>query len=159
MALSMGFPKLYTCWGLSLRAEAIPADFRCWLGDSSVLCFWSLGSGSLDVGCHASGLDGQRTVSLDSEGPGATIGITTDHVLVGVVLMHIRSGLFNFQKYATLQPALVEGRSRSRPKAESKLRRLGAMSTSCDWWDVVKILSADTGPGKGTNEVYTRFFG
>ena len=68
-------------------------------------------TGSLDVGCHVKDLVGHCLVLYDSGQPGATMGNFTGHVLVGVVVTQIRSGLLrcmdvpNFQIYAAPQPA------------------------------------------------------
>ncbi len=53
-------------------------------------------NGSLGTGCHRKDLGGQSTVPLGLGGPGATIGGFADHVLVGVLVAHTRSGLSHF---------------------------------------------------------------
>ncbi len=87
---------MYTSWGLPLGAKAIS-------GESSGLCFWSVVTDSLDVGCHARDLDGYFTVLLDPGPPGAAIPSFTRHVLVGVVVTHIRSGLRRFSVHGIAQ--------------------------------------------------------
>ncbi len=53
-------------------------------------------NGSPGAGRHKKDLGGHYTLPLGPGGPGVTMGDSADHVLMGVVVAHTRSGLSHF---------------------------------------------------------------
>ncbi len=84
-----------------------------------------------DVGFHIRDLGGRFTVSFHLGRPGVTMGSLADHTLTGVVERTSGQDLVNspvlgppqFSNGCAPQPVGARGRSSSRLKAGSKLRR------------------------------------